>query len=133
MLHMTKGQPHRTDMAASVHLTDNAHNKRAVCVSIVQSHLLYVSLQGQAKLKEQIEEAVKGHQGIKDELLKFPMSMGDPRLDKDHSEELCTVLDVVYSTQVLELAQSSRQALLRLSTCPALRQLCSLPRQLTLQ
>jgi len=61
---------------------------------------------------------VKGHQGIENEHLKFPMSMGDPRLDKDHSAELCTVLDVVYGTQVLELAQSSRQALLSLSNLP---------------
>jgi len=76
---------------------------------------------------------VKGHQGIEDELLKFPMSMGDPRPDKDHSAELCTVLDVVYGTQVLELAQSSRQALLSLSTCPALRQLCGLLRHQLLQ
>ena len=68
-------------------------------------------MQGGAKLQAQVEEAVRGFQGPDNELLCFPMSLGDPCMDKDHSGEPCTVLDVVYATQVLHMAETSRHAL----------------------
>lgn len=64
-----------------------------------------------ATLQAQVEEAVRGFQGPDNELLCFPMSLGDPCMDKDHSGEPCTVLDVVYATQVLQMAEASRHAL----------------------
>ena len=37
------------------------------------------------------------------------MSLGDPRQDKDHSGQPCTVLDVVFSPQAMDMAEHSRQ------------------------
>lgn len=68
-------------------------------------------MQGDQQLKAHIEAAVKGFQGSESELLRFPMSLGDPRLDKDHSGEPCTVLDIVFSPRVVQLAEASRRAL----------------------
>ncbi len=49
--------------------------------------------------------------GKDSELLRFPMSLGDPRQDKDHSGEPCTVLDIVFSPQTMDMAEKSRQGL----------------------
>ncbi|CAK0783248.1 hypothetical protein CVIRNUC_006447 [Coccomyxa viridis] len=64
--------------------------------------------EGDQQLRAHIEAAVKGFQGSASELLRFPMSLGDPRLDKDHSGEPCTVLDIVFSPRVVQMAESSR-------------------------
>ena len=68
-------------------------------------------MQGDQQLRANVEAAVKGFQGSESGLLRFPMSLGDPRLDRDHSGEPCTVLDTVFSPRVVQLAESSRQAL----------------------
>ena len=68
-------------------------------------------MQGDQQLKADVEAAVKGFKGSKSELLRFPMSLGDLQMDRDHSGEPCTVLDIVLSPRVVQLAKSSRRAL----------------------
>ncbi|CAL5220844.1 g2928 [Coccomyxa viridis] len=64
--------------------------------------------QGDEKFRQRIEEAVKVAPGEGSELLRFPMSLGDPRQDKDHSGQPCTVLDIVFSPQTMDMAEHSR-------------------------
>lgn len=68
-------------------------------------------MQSSEELKAQIEKAVRGSEGTDDEMLRFPLSLGEPRLDKDHSGGDCTVLDVIFSPDVLRTAEASRQVL----------------------
>lgn len=66
------------------------------------------SLQGDDTFKERIEEAVKVAPGKDSELLRFPMSLGEPRQDKDRNGDVCTVLDVTFSPQAVDMAEQSR-------------------------
>ena len=68
--------------------------------------------------RERIEEAVKVAPGKDSELLRFPMSVGDPRQDKDRNGDACTVLDVVFSPQAIAMAERSRQDLTNASIPP---------------
>ncbi len=48
------------------------------------------------------------------EILRFPLSMGDLRMDRDHSGEACHVLDTVFNNDVLKQAQTFRSGTLSL-------------------
>ncbi|BDA47531.1 probable PIH1 domain-containing protein 1 at N-terminal half [Coccomyxa sp. Obi] len=43
------------------------------------------------------------------DILRFPLSMGDLRMDRDHSGEACHVLDIVFNNDVLKQAQTFRK------------------------
>ncbi len=49
------------------------------------------------------------------DILRFPLSMGDLRMDRDHSGEACHVLDIVFNIDVLKQAQTFRSV--TLSSC----------------
>lgn len=82
---------------------------QSVKESLTERQYSGTSPQGDEKFRQRIEGAVKVAPGKDSELLRFPMSLGDPREDKDHSGEPCTVLDIVFSPQTMDMAGNSRQ------------------------
>ncbi|CAL8472031.1 g11573 [Coccomyxa elongata] len=62
------------------------------------------------QMSEEVCTALEGAE-LEDpgDILRFPLSMGDLRMDRDHSGEACHVLDIVFNTDVLKQAQTFRK------------------------
>lgn len=85
----------------------------------------YVPWQMSEEVRTALERAELEDPG---EILRFPLSMGDLRMDRDHSGEACHVLDIVFNRDVLKQAQTFR-SVTTLSPClpgPGLKRLHSI-------
>lgn len=73
-------------------------------------HACFLSFQDDGQLKKEIAEALNGFKGTEDARLRFPISVGEPRQEKDHTGDSCTALDVAFNPRVVQIAESSRQS-----------------------
>lgn len=61
------------------------------------------------QMTDEVRRALdKAALGEPEDILRFPLSLGEIREDRDHSGEACSVLDIIFNSNVLREAQTVR-------------------------